>query len=161
MHGGERIEGGMTAADVRQTAGLLAAAGVDAFSVSACNQGEFVDGEDGGYWSLRPYLTKTQPAGWAASDAAAVREGSGKPVIAAGKLGDPEVAERLLAEGKADLIGIGRNFLADPEVVKKMLSGRGDEIRVCRQCFLCHTTTVGKLKPVRCAINPKVGSVID
>lgn len=161
LHGAERIEGGMSAEDVRTATAILAQAGVDAFSVSACNQGEFVASEDGGYWSLRPYLTRDQPAGWAADDALLVKQSGGRPVIAAGKLAHPEAAERVLAEGKADLIGIGRNFLADPEVALKLLEGRGDEILVCKQCFLCLTTTVGKQRAVRCAINPKVGHPVD
>lgn len=161
MHGGERVEGGMSTADVLGAARLFAKAGADGFDVSACNQASFADDEQGGYWALRPYLTREQPSGAAASQAAAIRNATGLLSIAVGKLGDPRAAERVLAEGAADLIGIGRNFLADPEVGTKMLAGRGEDIKVCKQCFLCLNTAVGKQKTVRCAINPEVGQAVD
>ncbi len=158
LHGSERCPGGLSPAGVLTVARLLAAAGVDCFNVSMANQ--FAVNEQGGsvFYSLRPYLTKEQPAGSAANQAGAIRRVTGLPVIAVGKLGDPAVAERVLAAGEADLVGVGRNFLADPALATKMLAGRADEIVRCRECFVCLTRTVVQQRPIRCAVNKALGS---
>ncbi|MDD5094445.1 MAG: FAD-dependent oxidoreductase [Dehalococcoidia bacterium] len=53
------------------------------------------------------------------------------PVIAHGKLGDPQIAEAVLRQGKADFVALGRPLLADPEWVKKLRQGRTEDIRPC------------------------------
>ncbi|MDA8217281.1 MAG: NADH:flavin oxidoreductase, partial [Dehalococcoidales bacterium] len=87
--------------------------------------------------------------------AAAVREGAGVPVVAVGKLHTPEVAEAALAEGKADLIALGRAFIADPYWPEKAAAGRWDEIRTCVACDNpdCHRRT-GRGLDLACVVNP-------
>jgi len=157
MHGGERLAGGMTEEDVLETARLLAGAGADAVDVSVTNQSAALEDEHGTYYSMKPYLTKEQPAGALAYQAVAIRHASGLPVIAVGKLGDPAAAEALLAAGDVDLIGVARGFLVDPSLATKMLAGRGDDIVRCKQCLTCLNTVVGKQLPIRCAVNKQVG----
>ncbi|GAB77923.1 2,4-dienoyl-CoA reductase (NADPH2) [Austwickia chelonae] len=79
------------------------------------------------------------------------------PVIASNRINDPDVAERILATGQADLISMARPFLADPHWVAKAAGGRPQEINTCIACnqaCLDHTF-VGK--PVSCLVNPRAG----
>ncbi len=69
---------------------------------------------------------------------AAVRKAVGIPVIGLGGIRTPDQAERALAEGLVDLVGVGRAMLADPQWAAKTLAGRQDEIYLCRQCRVCH-----------------------
>lgn len=59
------------------------------------------------------------------------------PVMVAGGINSPEDAERMIAQGKADLIGLGRQMLADPSWVVKAQSGHADDISRCIRCFRC------------------------
>lgn len=157
MHGLERPEGGMTAGEARHAAGLLAEAGADAFDVSAINEGGFVETLDGVYVRARPYLAKDAPPGAAVPQAASIRQATGKPVIAVGKLGQREAAAAALSTGGVDMVGVGRGFLADPRLARKLL-GRSDEAIVeCRQCFTCLTRVIDRQLPIRCAVNERLG----
>ncbi len=60
------------------------------------------------------------PDGWRSYMAKAVREKFNKPCISMGNVRDPKVAERILADGDADLIGMGRGLIADPAWVNKV-----------------------------------------
>jgi len=77
------------------------------------------------------------------------------PVIASNRINAPEVAERILAGGLADMVSMARPFLADPEFVTKAASGRAAEIApciACNQACLDHTFS-GKL--ASCLVNPR------
>ena len=63
--------------------------------------------------------------------AAALRAGVGLPVLLTGKITDPTYADKVLGEGKVDLIGMVRAFIADPEWAKKAKGGDAGEIRMC------------------------------
>ena len=69
--------------------------------------------------------------GWRSYMPRAVKERFGKPCISMGNIRDPEVAEKLLADGDADLIGMGRGLIADPEWVNKVATGHECDIRKC------------------------------
>ena len=63
--------------------------------------------------------------GWRSYMAAAVKEKfADKVVMTTGNIRDPKVAEQILEEGRADLIGMGRGLIADPEWVNKVQSGK-------------------------------------
>jgi 2-enoate reductase len=79
------------------------------------------------------------------------------PVIVAGKLGYPELAERVLLEGKADFIALGRYLLADPEWPNKVKEGRIEDIRPCLGCHEGCIARVRQCKHISCAVNPAVG----
>jgi 2,4-dienoyl-CoA reductase-like NADH-dependent reductase (Old Yellow Enzyme family)/thioredoxin reductase len=97
-----------------------------------------------------------------ASHAAAIRRAVGVPVIYAGRVNDPVVAERLLGEGAVDLVGMTRALLADPELPRKTREGRRAEIRKCIACNTCIGTAVhGEVKTPRCAVNPVVGHELE
>ena len=77
------------------------------------------------------------------------------PVITSNRINMPDVAETVLARGDADLVSMARPMLADPDLVKKALEGREDEINTCigcNQACLDHTFT-GRL--TSCLVNPR------
>lgn len=79
-----------------------------------------------------------------------------KPVIAVGRM-TPELGERAIEKGQADIIALGRELIADPELPQKASSGRLDEIRPCIGCFHCHDVGVLVDSAVQCAVNAAVG----
>ncbi len=97
------------------------------------------------------------PDGWRSYMARAVKERYGKLCISVGNYRDPAVAERVLAQGDADLIGIGRGLIADPNWVRKVWYGREDEIRKCISCNIgCAGNRISSNIPIRCTVNPDV-----
>ncbi|MBK1634975.1 NADPH-dependent 2,4-dienoyl-CoA reductase [Rhodovulum adriaticum] len=79
----------------------------------------------------------------------------GIPVITSNRINTPDVAERVLAEGCADMVSMARPFLADPDFVAKAAAGRADEIApciACNQACLDHTFS-GKI--ATCLVNPR------
>jgi 2-enoate reductase len=79
------------------------------------------------------------------------------PIIAAGKLGYPDLAEKVLQEGKADFIGLGRYLLADPEWANKVREGRTEDIIPCVGCHEGCIARVRKFQRIGCAVNPATG----
>ena len=97
------------------------------------------------------------PDGWRAYMAKAVKERYNKPCVTMGNIRDPHVAEDILARGDADLIGIGRGLIADPEWVNKVQFGDIGDIRKCISCNIgCAGNRIGINRPIRCTINPAV-----
>ena len=96
----------------------------------------------------------TVPDAPVANAAMAIRRECGLPILVGQRVSTPEVAERVLAEGAADLIGMARAFLADPAWIEKAAAGRPSRIRPClnlnQDCraFSPH---------LHCAVNPVVG----
>lgn len=76
------------------------------------------------------------------------------PVITVGKIGDPLFAEKILEQGKADFIAMGRALLADPELPNKAKEGRLEEIRRCLYCNNCLKGGDARSGPLRCTVNP-------
>lgn len=77
------------------------------------------------------------------------------PLIATNRINTPEVAEKVLADGMADMVSMARPFLADPEFVNKAAAGRADEINTCIGCNqACLDHTFGG-KITSCLVNPR------
>ncbi|UUN25048.1 FAD-dependent oxidoreductase [Streptomyces sp. FIT100] len=77
------------------------------------------------------------------------------PLVTSNRINTPEVAERLLAEGRADMVSMARPFLADPDFVAKAREGRAETINPCigcNQACLDHTFS-GKI--TSCLVNPR------
>ena len=74
------------------------------------------------------------PPGYIAPYARAIRSAVNLPVIATGRINEPHIAERLLVEGAADLCGMTRAQICDPDLAAKARDGRADTIRVCIAC---------------------------
>jgi 2,4-dienoyl-CoA reductase (NADPH2) len=79
----------------------------------------------------------------------------GLPLVCTNRINTPEVAERVLAEGHADMVSMARPFLADPEFVKKAKEGRASEINVCIGCNQACLDHVFKQKICSCLVNPR------
>jgi NADPH-dependent 2,4-dienoyl-CoA reductase/sulfur reductase-like enzyme len=74
------------------------------------------------------------------------------PVVAVGRINTPEIAESILAEGKADLIAIGRQLIADPLWPKKVAAGQAEDIIPCLSCNIC-LDTVFTTRELICSVN--------
>ena len=97
------------------------------------------------------------PDGWRSYMAKAVKEKFNKPCISMGNIRDPKVAERILADGDADLIGMGRGLIADPAWVNKVATGHECDLRKCISCNVgCAGNRIGVNRPIRCTVNPSV-----
>ena len=87
----------------------------------------------------------------------AVRKMVNIPVIAVGRIKDPVMADRIIKEGKADMVTMGRAHLADPDIAAKALEGNLDDIRPCLGCCLGCIHQVFLLSEASCLMNPAVG----
>src|SRR5204862_4072182 len=74
------------------------------------------------------------------------------PVIVAGRITDLDVAEAIVAAGDADLVGMTRALIADPQIVAKSFAGNADEVTPCIGCNECHYG-----RPTSCAVNAAAG----
>ena len=100
------------------------------------------------------------PHAYNAKYAAMVKEVVKIPVVAVGSILDLAAADRIIAEGMADMVATARAQLADPEMVNKSRRGRLDEIRPCVRCNHC-THRVSRYYPIRCAVNPVIGREVE
>ena len=102
------------------------------------------------------------PDGWKSYMSKSIKEKTGKPCQTSGNIREPEVANRILEDGEADLIAIGRGLIADPHWVKKVATGHEDDIRKCISCNIgCAGNRIGVNRPIRCTVNPTVNSGFD
>lgn len=77
------------------------------------------------------------------------------PVVAANRINTPEMAERLVAEGLADLVSMARPFLADPEFAAKAKSGRSNRINTCIGCNQACIDHAISGRETSCLVNPR------
>lgn len=142
----ELMEGGNTLEDTLEYLDYLQEE-VDIFDVSCGLNGSIQYQIDANYL----------PDGWRSYMAKAVKEKFNKPCISMGNIRDPKVAERILADGDADLIGMGRGLIADPAWVNKVATGRECDLRKCISCNVgCAGNRIGVNRPIRCTVNPSV-----
>ncbi|WP_406676881.1 FAD-dependent oxidoreductase [Neomoorella carbonis] len=140
-------EKGRDVEEALAAARILEEAGYDAFNADA---GSY----DAWYWAHPPvyhehgcYLPLTQK----------LKEVVQVPVLVAGRMDEPDLAERALAEGKADMIAIGRGLLTDAQWASKVMTGRVNRIR---PCIGCHDGCLGRGflgRPLSCTVNPSCG----
>ncbi|MBM5810549.1 MAG: mycofactocin system FadH/OYE family oxidoreductase 2 [Gammaproteobacteria bacterium] len=148
--GDELLPGGLTLEDTTRIAARIAESG----------KIDFVDVDIGSHQNYHVTMSPMYGApGFNLPCAAAIREAVDPlPVLCApGRLVDPGAAERILRDGHADLIGLGRTLISDPQWPLKVREGRPDDIR---QCVFCNQYTMGNLYkglPVSCIQNPAVG----
>ena len=145
------MEGGKTLEDSLILAPEIVKAGADRLHIWA-----------GWHEATRPMLPMSVPRGAFAYLAKAIKDVVDVPVSTVGRINDPYVAADILAKGKADLIGLGRTLLCDPEFVKKTMDGRTKEIRKCTACCYCFDQVMRAIKgdqtaELKCSINAELG----
>jgi len=148
----EKVEGGQSLEEALAVSRLLADAGVDAIDVSLIAQGSWKESGGQRFLVATSALPKTEPAGANIPLARAVKEASGLPVIAVGKLGEGSLAEDAVHNEGIDLVAIGRQLIVDPDTAGKILSGKSSEIIPCEECMTCFAT-IGRGNPMGCKIN--------
>jgi thioredoxin reductase len=89
--------------------------------------------------------------------AAAIKEVVNLPIICHGRINDPVQAEQILSDNQADMVGIARAFIADPEWPNKARQGKIEEIRKCIACMEVCYGNFQKRLPISCALNPEAG----
>lgn len=92
--------------------------------------------------------------------AEAIKKHVSKPVATLGGLNDPAQLEEIIASGKADIVYMGRALLADPELPRKVVEGRDNEIVRCLRCFTCMAERAAT-STRRCTVNPLIGREMD
>ena len=100
------------------------------------------------------------PRGHMVEYAAAVKRAVNVPVIAVGRLDDPELAAKVVADGDADLVLLGRALIAEPDWPIKVEEGRFNELRPCIACNAC-VDLVGRGERARCSVNPEAGRELE
>lgn len=146
IDGSEYVEGGITLEDAKVVAKLLEEAGADAFQVSV-GQSNLVS----------PTPPSNFPQGCFVPLAAGIKEVVSIPVIAVGRIHHLEMAEEILQQGKADLVAIGRSLIADPDLPRKAMEGRLEEVKPCIACIQGCITRILSSLPMKCSVNPAVG----
>jgi dimethylglycine catabolism A len=150
----ECIAGGASCDDAAYFGCEFARAGVDYLSLS--RGGKFDDAKQpkvgeaaypytgrSGYECMPSYYSDAcGPFGRNLADTARIRaavraQGLATPVVAAGGIHSFEQAEAVLASGQADIVGFARQALADPDWFRKVMSGRGAEVRLCLYTNYC------------------------
>ncbi|MCF6195140.1 MAG: hypothetical protein L3J50_00445 [Emcibacter sp.] len=162
----EMIKDGYTLEDSRLIALRMAQLGVDYISLSVGGKFEDAILQEGlppypytGYSGERCMPGASFPKMPHVHYAAAIKEminrkGYDIPVISAGKINAPADAEQLLKEGKADMIGMARQLLVDPNWPKKVMAEREDDIIPCVYCNVCKQLDEN-FKGVTCFLWPK------
>ena len=95
--------------------------------------------------------------GYLAKEAGGIRAALGIPVFVAGRINQPQEAESILARGQADMCGMTRAMIADPEMANKAREGRSDDIRAC---IACNQACIGHFHrgyPISCIQHPETG----
>ncbi len=147
MVGHQYTDGGLNLEDSRRIARRMEEAGASVLHVVAASP-------------VAPYVhvpPMAFPRGCHVSLAAEIKKATRLPVIAVGRINDPVLAARILAEGKADLIAMGRALIADPYLPLKARQGRMEDIRKCLACNHCRMRIIQLNKTMRCSINPEAG----
>ena len=88
--------------------------------------------------------------------AAAIRSAVELPVFTVGRITDPVQAERILADGEADMVGMTRAHVADPDLIAKLREGRLDDIRPCVGANVCIRNGL-EGRSIGCIHNPQTG----
>lgn len=109
-----------------------------------------------------PLTIKDVPDGHWSWVSEKIKQVAKAPVATAYRETDPYVMERILQEGKADLIAGLRYNIADPAFAKKVMEGRQDEINRCVGCCRCLDDVLGRGLPLNyCSVNPRLGEELD
>ena len=139
-------EAGRTLEEAIEICKLLEQYGYDAVSTDVGTLDAF-------YYAMPPSYV---PLGFTVDMAYEVKKAVNIPVLCGGRMEDPDINEKAIAEGKIDAVVIGRHAIADPDYANKILADKPEEVRSCIGCnqgCIWGYSTKGKLG---CAVNPEV-----
>ena len=147
MSASENVSGGIVLEDAIQAAKRYEEAGVDAFDISQ------------GCYGAMPYTVPPYyfPIGVNVANAARIKQNTNVPMIVAGRITSPDLAEEIIATGKADFVSLGRIQIADPDFVKKTMEDRVDDIVRCVSCDQGCVERMFAGHGVSCVFNPAAG----
>ncbi|RPH50569.1 MAG: FAD-binding protein [Desulfobacteraceae bacterium] len=146
MAGNDFVPGSNTDSETPLIAQVYEKAGADAINVT------------GGWHETRvPQLPMELPRSAYAYLALNIKKAVSVPVMASNRIADPETAEKIIKDGYADMVNLGRVLIADPQWPKKAMEGRASEIRPCVACSQGCTDQVFSGMPIFCAGNPRAG----
>ena len=146
-----RIDGGIRPDDFLITARMAESAGADAIDVSAYGNTSI-----GIAFTEAPLVH--QPDGYL-EFAKAAKAALNIPIMAVGRI-EIDSAERAIARGDYDFMGLGRKILADPALPRKVIEGQAEQIRPCIYCYIC-VSQIFINQPMLCAVNADMGFEID
>ncbi|MFD6895515.1 FAD-dependent oxidoreductase [Rhodococcus sp. NPDC060086] len=138
---------GLTLEESTAAAVMCEQAGADAIHVTGTALNAFANFTDG------PLPDKI---GFYTDNASAIKRAVSVPVITVGRM-LPEVGEKMIAEGRTDFVAMGRQLLADADLVNKLESGRTEQVRPCINCYVCVQENFWDATPI-CAVNPTLGN---
>ncbi|HXV21402.1 MAG TPA: mycofactocin system FadH/OYE family oxidoreductase 2 [Desulfuromonadales bacterium] len=144
----EMIPGGLDLGQVQEICARFEASGLI----------DFMDLSIATFYNL--YLVEGSmhtPLGYTIPLAAGIREKIKLPVFCTGRINDPVMAEKVLANGQADMIGMCRGLICDPFMPKKAFEGRLDDIRYCVADNQGCIGRIGMNKTLGCIQNPAIG----
>lgn len=144
----EFLEGSRRLEESILVAQELEKAGVAALDLSCCIQ----ETPGAGFCPMQ------YDEGWQVEAAYTIKKAVSIPTICNRVLRNPDYCDKLLAEGKADMVGLSRQLLADPYWPVKAAMGKASEIRRCISCLTgCWQESMMAKKEIQCAINPACG----
>jgi len=146
------MPGGITLDDAKEVA----------MTLEGTNKVDYISMSAGTLWTARSagamISTYLYPPGFLIPYAGAIKQVLKKiPLFGVGAINSPELAERILAEGQADMVGMTRALITDPELPKKAREGRVDDIRGCIRCLQGCLLRAASSIPMGCVHNPAVG----
>jgi mycofactocin system FadH/OYE family oxidoreductase 2 len=119
---------------------------------------DFINVAVGTYYNLHLIMPSMHiPFGFTIDVTEQIKNGVGIPVMAGYQIGFPGTAERLIADGKADIVGYVRALISDPDMVKKTREGRVADIRYCVKDNKGCIGRTNQSKALGCIQNPQVG----
>lgn len=143
----EYLEGGLGFEEAIDICKAVQTAGADVLSVSA-----------GSYDSMEYMIQPMHvPAGFLRGYARKLKEILSIPVMVAGRLNTAELIRDVIEKDDADIVAVGRGFIADPEVIRKIKENRDEEIRCCTGCNQGCLGRIFICKDVKCIFNPQTG----
>lgn len=147
LPGEDYVEYGRDLEEGLEAAKILEEAGYDGFNADLGSYEALYWAHPPGYMEHGLYLPYIEK----------LKEVVNVPVLTAGRMDVPDLAQSAVKEGKTDMVLIGRGLLADPDWPNKVKAGEIDKIR---PCLGCHDGCMGRLesgKTISCAVNPTCG----
>ena len=147
ISGSDFMEGGHTLEDVKVIAPILERVGLQALHVTT-----------GWHEAPVPFIQMVVPRGAWVYLGEAVKKVVDIPVIGGTRINDPILADEVIAQGKLDMVYMGRPLIADPELPNKAKDGLFEDICPCIACSHCFD---GAAQAIECSVNPRAGRELE